>query len=128
MTDEQKELWLRVDALWKISMARETAPLHAGLHPGYTGWVTGQPQPHNREAAIASVGPSSPAVLSYRLQPLSINVFDGVVGVVHYSYVAEVKSEANVSKNVAGRWSEVYIRKNGEWLMISVSGGPDGER
>lgn len=128
LTEEQKKLWSRVDALWRMSMTRETAPVGDALHANYTGWVTGQAQPHDREAAIASVGPSSPRVLSYKLQPLSINVFDGIVGVVHYSYVAEVESGANASKSVAGRWSEVYLRKNGEWIMISVSGGPDGER
>lgn len=128
LTDEQKELWSRVDALWRISMTRETDPVYAALHPGYTGWVTGQPQPHDREAAVTSVGPSSPAVLNYKLRPLSIKVFDGLVGVVHYSYVAEMESSTNGLKTVAGRWSEVYLRKDGQWLMISVSGGPDGER
>jgi hypothetical protein len=71
LTDEQMELWSRVDELWKTSMTRETAPVYAALHPSYTGWVTGQPQPHGREAAVASVGPSAPLVLDYRLRPLS---------------------------------------------------------
>ena len=128
LTRDQKELWSRVDALWQMSMTQETAPVGDALHANYTGWVTGQDRPHGRDAAIASVGPSSPRVLSYELQPLSINIFDGIVGVAHYSYVAEVESGADASKNVAGRWSEVYLRKNGQWIMISVSGGPDGKR
>jgi hypothetical protein len=127
LSEEQAQLWSRVDALWKLSLTRDAAPVRYSLHPSYTGWVTGQPEPHDREAAVASVGPSSPRVLSYRLTPLRITIFDGIVGVVHYSYVAEVEAGAD-SKNVPGRWSEVYLRKNGEWLMISVSGGPDGQR
>ncbi|MEY9180893.1 hypothetical protein ABIG06_002749 [Bradyrhizobium sp. USDA 326] len=55
-------------------------------------------------------------------------MFDGKVGVVHYTYVAEVESSTNASKTVSGRWSEMYLRKDGQWSMISVSGGPDGER
>jgi hypothetical protein len=109
-------------------MTRETDHVRDALHPKYTGWVTGQARPHDREAAVASVGPSSPHVLNYKLEPLSINVFDDVVGVVHYSYVAEVASSSDTSKSVSGRWSEVYLRKHGEWVMVSVSGGPDGER
>lgn len=128
LTEDQKTLWARVDALWRMSMTQETAAIQEALHRDYAGWVTGQAQPHGREAALASVGPSSPRVLSYQLRPLGITVFDGIVGVVHYSYEAEVESEATASTSVAGRWSEVYLRKKGEWIMISVSGGPDGER
>lgn len=128
LTADQKKLWSRVDALWQMSLSPDTAPVDAALHSDYSGWVTGQDQPHGREAAIASVGPSSPRTLNYELQPLGINIFDGIVGVVHYTYTAEIESGTGSSKSVAGRWSEVYLKKNGEWIMISVSGGPDGER
>jgi len=128
LTKEQGDLWARVEALWKMAVAQDTASASDALHPDYVGWVTGQPRPHSREAAIASVGPSSPRVLSYKLQPLNIVVFDGVAGVVHYTYVADVKTSQGVSQAVSGRWSEMYLRKNDRWIMISVSGGPDGER
>lgn len=128
LTEEQERLWARVNALWRMSVTRDAALVSEALHPDYTGWVTGQARPHGRDAAIASVGPSSPRVLSYELQPLSISVFDGMAGVVHYTYAAEIESGANASRTIAGRWSEMYLRKNGEWTMISVSGGPDGER
>lgn len=128
LTDEQRDLWARVEALWRMAIAQDTASATEALHSNYVGWVTGQPRPHGRDAAVASVGPSSPRVLSYELQPLSIVVFDGVAGVVHYTYVADVESSPNVSETVSGRWSEMYLRKNGSWIMISVSGGPDGER
>ncbi|WP_448040452.1 nuclear transport factor 2 family protein [Bradyrhizobium liaoningense] len=128
-SEQQHELWARVEALWKMSVAQDAASVANALHPNYVGWVTGQPQPHGRDAAIASVGPSSPRVLTYKLQPLSIVLFDGTVGVVHYTYVAQVEdSGTNASKTVSGRWSEMYLRKDGQWSMISVSGGPDGER
>lgn len=74
------------------------------------------------------MGPYAPRVLAYRLQPLSIAVFDGAAGVVHYTYSAEVEAEPRASKTISGRWSEMYLRRNGQWIMISVSGGPDGER
>lgn len=128
LTEEQRDLWARVEALWKLAVTQDTASASDALHPDYVGWVTGQPRPHGRDAAIASVGPSSPRVVSYELQPLSIAVFDGIAGVVHYIYVADVETGQAVSKSVSGRWSEMYLRKNGRWVMVSVSGGPDGER
>lgn len=52
-----------------------------------------------------------------------------MVGVVHYSYVAEVQAgEQRTRKAVSGRWTEVYLKQGGAWQMIAVSGGPDGER
>jgi hypothetical protein len=128
LTQEERTLWSRVGALWDLSLARQPEPVRVALHPDYTGWVTGTPLPHDREAAVASVGPSSPRVLSYSLQPLAVSVVDGIVGVVHYTYEAEVESASEGATRVSGRWTEVYMRTNDEWLMVSVSGGPDGER
>jgi hypothetical protein len=128
LSDEQRELWARVEALWKMAADRDTTAISDALHPDYVGWVTGQPGPHGRDAAIASAGPSSPRVLTYSLHPLGITVFDGTVGVAQYAYTAEVEADPDGSKTVSGRWTEVYLSKNGRWTMISVSGGPDGER
>jgi hypothetical protein len=108
---------------------REAAPVRAGLHPDYTGWVTGTERPHDREAVVASVGPSSPRVIACELTPLAVRVFEGRAGVIHYGYVAEVESERDPTKAVRGRWTAVYLRNDvGEWIMIAVSGGSDGQR
>jgi hypothetical protein len=128
LTEEQRKLWSRVEALWKLTITRSTAAARDALHPQYTGWVTGQAHPHDREAAVASVDPSSPRVTGYELRPLAITVFDGIVGVVHYMYSADIDASSNGLKKISGRWTEVYLQRDGEWLMIAVSGGPDGER
>jgi hypothetical protein len=129
ISQEQHQLWARCEALWKLTLRREGAPVRAALHPDYSGWVTGTAAPHDREAAIASIGPASPRVLAYELTPLAVRVFEGQAGVIHYSYIAEVESAQGRAENVSGRWSEVYLRSGeGEWIMIAVSGGPDGQR
>lgn len=128
LSGEEQRLWEHVTMLWEIARRRETTPVRKLLHPDYTGWVTGLDKPHDYEAAVASVGPGTPRVLRYRLQPLKITVFDHDVGVVHYRYEAEVETAEGGSQTVAGRWTEVYKRGGRGWLMISVSGGPDGMR
>ncbi len=126
--DEEQLLWEHVQMLWELARRRETAPVRKLLHPDYTGWVTGLDRPHDYEAAVASVGPDSPRILRYRLQPLKVTIFDHEVGVVHYRYQAEVEAAGGASQTIAGRWTEVYKRRGRGWLMISVSGGPDGMR
>lgn len=125
---EQRDLWEHVTALWEVARRRETGPVRKLLHREYTGWVTGLDAPHDYEAAVASVGPGTPQVLRYRLMPLKVTIFDYEVGVVHYSYEAEVETEEGGVKPIAGRWTEVYKRRGSGWLMVAVSGGPDGMR
>jgi hypothetical protein len=88
------------------------------------GWDMSASLPHDREAAVLSASGDSPELLEYQLRPLSVQVYEGEVGIVHYSYSAMVaRNDAPIS--VTGRWSEVYLMRHGRWTMISVSGRPD---
>ena len=127
-SQEERDLWDHVTALWEVARRRETAPVRQLLHRDYSGWVTGLDAPHDYEAAVASVGPNTPQVLRYRLKPLKVTVFDHEVGVVHYSYEADVEADGGTPMEIGGRWTEVYKRRGNRWLMIAVSGGPDGMR
>nr|WP_295470389.1 nuclear transport factor 2 family protein [Mesorhizobium sp.] len=128
LTGEQAGLWAQVVALWDMAVRRDVISIANALHPAYSGWVTGNERPHDFQAAMASVGPPSPPIRRYDLTPLHVAVFDGVAGVAHYTYEAEVDSGGDRIQSIAGRWTEMYLRKNGAWQMVSVSGGPDGQR
>jgi hypothetical protein len=69
--------------------------------------------------------PCSAETLGCQLQPLSVEVYDEHVGIVHYSYSASVLSKGSPTVVVTGKWTEVYLRQAGEWIMIAVSGRPD---
>jgi hypothetical protein len=83
------------------------------------------PLPHDRDAAVHSVCAASTELGDYELRPLSVQVYEQHVGVVHYSYSAVLTSKAAPSTNVTGKWSEVYLKHHGVWKMIAVSGRPD---
>lgn len=80
---------------------------------------------HDRDAAVQSVLGDAPTVTGYELTPLSIEVYDHVVGVVHYSYSASVQPKNAAPLQITGKWSEVYLKQGAQWVMISVSGKPD---
>lgn len=126
LSPEQQALWRRVNDLWALSTQRDAERIRSALHPRYVGWDTNSAAPHDREAAIRSVAGDSPAVQDYRLEPLGIEVYDHVVGIVHYTYSATVAHDGGASVRVRGKWTEIYLRQGGEWLMIGVSGRPDG--
>lgn len=127
-SETEKSLWDQVVSLWDMEVKQDLDSVAGVLHRNYSGWVTGKDQPHDYQAALASVGPSSPRVLRYALKPLRIAIFDDRIGVVHYTYEAEVQADGGPRETVSGRWTEMYLRQDGVWKMISVSGGPDGQR
>ena len=88
------------------------------------GWDTNAPLPHDREAAVQSASDESNSLLTYALEPLSVRVYEGSVGVVHYRYKAAVGTEDGKRSHVSGKWTEVYIKQEATWLMVAVSGRP----
>ncbi len=129
---EQRELWKRVVNLWVLSKARNEDQIRSTLHPDYVGWDMNAPLPHDRDAAVRSVSGDSPELRAYELHPLSVQIYEDKVGIVHYSYSAIVVPKGAVPVNVSGRWTEVYLKQDATWTMISVSGRPevskDGDR
>jgi len=122
---EQQELWRRVNDLWAMSLERSADKIRSTLHPQYVGWDMNSPTPHGREAAIQSVVAGSPVVKDYQLRPLSIEVYDHVAGIVHYTYLATVVPKGASAFRVSGKWTEIYLKQSGQWVMIGVSGRPD---
>lgn len=125
LSSEQQALWQRVKELWSLSLERNVEKIRGTLHPRYVGWDMNSSAPHDREAAVQSVVGSAAVVTGYELTPLSIEVYDQTVGVVHYMYSASMASHHAVPARITGKWSEVYLKQNDQWLMISVSGKPD---
>jgi hypothetical protein len=125
---EQHELWQRVNELWALSQRRDPAEIRNTLHPRYVGWDMSRPLPHNREFAVQSVAGDSPRVTQYQLQPLSVEVYDHRVGIVHYRYSATVVSRDSQVLAVTGKWTETYLKQDVNWIMISVSGRPDPQQ
>lgn len=119
-SEEQRELWDRVEGLWALSQALAADQIRAALHSRYVGWDMSSPLPHDREAAVRSVTGEGPALQSYELRPLSVQIYEGRVGVVHYSYRARLAA----GTEIRGQWTETYLKQGGAWLMISVSGRP----
>lgn len=124
-SQEQRELWKRVTDLWELSKKKDEMQIRSTLHAEYVGWDMTAELPHNREAAVRSVSGNAPELREYELRPLSVQVYEGKVGVVHYSYSALAVPKGADPMNVAGKWSEVYLKQDGTWTMISVSGRPD---
>lgn len=127
LDEERRALWDRASGLWEMLLRRDGDSIRAAIHPAYSGWVTGQPQPHDRDVALAAAADESPRLRDYHLDPVGISIADGTAGIVHYRYAATLEAEGKAER-ISGRWTEIYLRRDGIWTMIGVSGGPDGQR
>jgi hypothetical protein len=119
---EQQEVWGRVQELWRLLQRRDIAAIKTAIHPQYIGWEASSLLPHDRDFALKAVQ-TDPKIVNFRLFPLSVEVYEGTVGVAHYTFEAEIAAPKGKTEKVSGRWTEVYLKKDGTWLMISVSGG-----
>jgi ketosteroid isomerase-like protein len=122
---EQLELWRRVNELWELAARKDDRGIRDALHPDYAGWDMSAPLPHDRDAAVRSASGDSPRLTQYALEPLSVRLYEGNVGVVHYRYEATVELQQGEPTRVAGKWTEIYAKKEQHWLMIAVSGQPN---
>lgn len=122
LSPEQQELWNRVQELWRLLQQRDIATIKAAIHPRYIGWEAGSLLPHDRDFALKAAE-TDPNIIGFHLFPMSVEVYDGIVGVAHYTFEAEVATPKGKPEKVTGRWTEVYLKKDNAWLMISVQGG-----
>jgi len=125
LSAEQQELWTRVMQLWALASSRDSKQIAGTLHPDYVGWDMTAAAPHDRMAAVHSVSGDSPALAGYQLHPLSVKVYAGHTGVVHYAYAATVLPQHAEPRRVTGKWTEVYVKREAGWLLAAVSGRPE---
>lgn len=121
---EQRELWERVEAFWQLLVRGEWAAIGEALHPRYVGWVPGSESPHDHSDALRSIADADARVVSYGLDPKSVELYEDEVGIAHYAYQAAVVSRSGAERELRGRWTEIYLRQDGHWLLVGVSGGP----
>ena len=122
LSPEQQGLWDRVHELWRLLQQRDIPAVKAAIHPQYIGWEAGSLLPHDRDFALKAAE-TDPKIVDFHLFPLSVEVYDGIVGVAHYTFEADVATPKGKTEKVSGRWTEVYLKKDNVWLMISVLGG-----
>lgn len=122
LTVEEKMLWNRVVELWNCSIDRDVDTIHKAIHPNYLGWDNSSLVPHNRNDVIQSVQDKTARLLEYKLHPLGISIYDNRVGIANYRYNANIRDLQKNIRKIGGRWTEIYLRKNGNWILIGVHG------
>ncbi|MFP4014792.1 MAG: nuclear transport factor 2 family protein [Chitinispirillaceae bacterium] len=120
----ERELWDTVVLLWEYARAKNMDAVQGLIHPDYTGWEEASTSPQGYREALESVS-SGMQIVEYNLLPRQVKVIDECVGVAHYVYKVQLLRADDSLMRIKGRWSEVYMKKDGRWVMISAQGGQE---
>lgn len=125
LTEKELTLWNRVDELWRCSVNRDFPTINKAIHPQYVGWDTNSITPHDRKYAIQSITDEEVKLNDYQLFPLKITIFEDRVGIANYRYNARIRDLQKNVRAIKGRWTEIYLKKQQQWILIGVHGGTE---
>jgi hypothetical protein len=123
-TDEQKDVWKGVEAYWAVSVTDKPLDFLSYFDESYYGWSYDSQAPYTKAEVKKSLDywTTKGKTIYYVITPARIWV-NGDFAYVHY-YYSEVM-EGNDGKPIIekGRWTDILMKKNGEWLMVGDHGG-----
>lgn len=125
---EQKELWQAVQKSWELSSADDLEGFYAMIHEDYSGWGYDSNYPGDKAMVKKWFGYYAPKYTTaiYEIFPVGI-VVSGDVGIVHYYYDVVYTNEENEEMERSGRWTDIYKKEKGKWLLIADHGGSDDD-
>ncbi len=121
---DQKEVWSAVEGYWADYAAGDVDGFLATMHDDYSGWSNDQPLPSGKKTAEKWMKFAMPnrEMLIYEITPTAIVVGDGFA-VAHYYFEVVYKNAAGEMKDSSGRWTDVLVQQDGEWMLIADHGG-----
>ena len=125
-TKEQKEVWGAVEALSDLWVNGDLEGLTELSHPDYSSWHYGNPLPRGW-VSIEPLGKhwhEANEVVLRVFSPAKISVFDNVA-LVHYymTTVTRKKAEGSEEERVKTRYTDIFMKKGGRWLIVGDHGG-----
>jgi ketosteroid isomerase-like protein len=123
---EQQDVWRVVEQSWKLAVAKDLSWIDTMVHPNVSLWDTDSPAPQNK-ASLLRWGRYQIAVstvLEYELFPVSITIA-GNVAVTHYRFVLAREDHKKEQKTLTGRYTDVWVKEGGRWLLFTSVGAND---
>jgi ketosteroid isomerase-like protein len=123
-TAEQKEVWAVEEKVWSLNKPTDMTEMLTYYHPDYAGWNYGNPVPSNKDRVNKwmSYWFGTGEVVVLDLIPMTIQVH-GNFAFVHYYYRMVIKDKKGEEKMESGRWTDIWIKDGGKWLIIGDHGG-----
>ena len=122
---EQEEVLSTLQDLWKYSSARDIESWYDLVSEDYRGWSVADPMPLDKAASRHRNAQRVWRRVFYRIQPMAIDIH-GDVAIIFYSFVMDTENPDGSRSTSAGRWTDVFRKEGGRWLLIADAGGATG--
>ena len=120
---EQQEVWKANENWWDLTKNNDSEGIKALIHKDYVGWSWGDYAPEGYAEALRWADHMVPKgkIVYINLRPLNILVI-GDVAVLHYYYLRRKTIDGKETVE-QGRWTDIWKKEGGKWLLIADSGG-----
>jgi hypothetical protein len=129
LTQDQQDVWKVEQQQWKMEAAKDSSWIDTLVHPNIRIWETGAPMPRDKTSLKhwSRYEMESGTVLEQELFPISATI-TGNVAVVQYYYQMARENYKKERETVTGHFTDVLIKENNHWLLISWAGGEDPKK
>ena len=123
---DQTEVWNKIVAQWEAAKAKDLTWTEKDLDPSFLGWSDAYPMPRNKAATEKweRYNSENSKTLIEELYPVGIVVV-GSTAVAHYYYSTAAEDREGKRKTTHGRYTDVLIKQDGNWIFIAWRGGDD---
>ena len=120
---KQQEVWKAVENWWELEKNNDAEGIKALIHKDYIGWNWGEYAPGGQAEALRWASHMIPKrkIAYTNLKPLDILVM-GDIAVLHYYYSTRQTVDGKETEE-QGRWTDVWKKEGGKWLLVADSGG-----
>ena len=120
-SSDQQEVWKAVMSTWDVENVDWCA---AACHPNVLAWGEDYPAPRNKDQVSAWLkrDRETSTTLEAQVTPFGI-VVQGDTAVAHYYYTTLSENKEGKRKTEHGRYTDVLLKEDGQWLYIAWSGG-----
>ena len=128
-SSQQQEVWNTVKSLWEAYAKKDIERALSYVHTDFRGWHWEDPLPRDKagERRWATYFSQIQQELVQDLKPVAIDIHDNFA-LVHYYYTKAYKDTEGKHQTEGGRWTDIYMKEGGTWLLICDHGGPDPAR
>lgn len=120
---EQKDVWQVSQKMEEFWAKRDLDGYMSCLHENFIGWFNEDPLPIDKNSLRnwESHWLGTVKIIRSESKPVSINVTGDIA--ISNCYSQALRQDANGTKLTYSKWTDIYKRENGKWLIIGMSGG-----
>jgi ketosteroid isomerase-like protein len=123
-TDAQKEILKQIEESYELWVKKDVEGFLNYIHDDYCGWhyESGVTQKKSSFVNMANHYFPKTEVIFYELTPLNVQVLDDVA-IVHYYFYFLMKDSEGKEQTSQSRYTDILLKENDRWLLISDHGG-----